>query len=75
MVAPLQWTTIEVKNREINRNKGRDRSLEERMENKRSQREGEITDVLVLVLAIIPPNVPSIKGGVHPFCLTLTIAL
>ena len=38
-------------------------------------RKGEITDVLVLVLALIPPNVPGIKGGVHPFSLTLTVAL
>lgn len=35
----------------------------------------EITDVLVLVSALIPLNVPGIKGGVHPFSLTLTIAL
>lgn len=42
------------------------------MEDKKS---GEITNVLVLVLALIPPNVPGIKGGVHPFSLTLTIAL
>lgn len=39
------------------------------------ERKGEITNVLVLVLALIPPNVPGIKGGVHLFSLTLTIAL
>lgn len=39
-----------------------------------AERKEEITDVLVLVLALIPPNVPLIKGGVHPFSLTLTVA-
>lgn len=39
-----------------------------------AERKEEITDILVLVLALIPPNVPLIKGGVHPFSLTLTVA-
>lgn len=51
------------------KNRGKDGGQEER------RRKGEITDVLVLVLGLIPPNVPGIKGGVHPFSLTLTIAL
>lgn len=38
-------------------------------------RKGDIVHVLVLVLDLIPPNVPSIKGRVHPFSLTLTVAL
>lgn len=55
--------------KETTLNKGRSGEQEGRRGN------GEITRVLVLVLALIPPNVPGIKGGVHPFSLTLTIAL
>lgn len=54
-----------------------ERIWEKRKRHKRmrgAERKEEITDVLVLVLALIPPNVPLIKGGVHPFSLTLTVA-
>lgn len=57
-------------------NKRSNTRKEEGIEDTRGvEKKGEITDVLVLVLALIPPNVPGIKGGVHPFSLTLTIAL
>lgn len=60
-------------NRGVNGNNGSDTRGKDGGQEERRGR--EISDVLVLVLALIPPNVPGIEGGVHPFSLTLTIAL